>query len=103
MDISQLFSKLDWEILRNLGDLESTLKTPQGKLLIQQLLAEENRSSLRQWYDTQVPMNSLAMEIKAILERELGGELKPGAKMDQGEEQRKVGTGKSQTKIVVSK
>ena len=80
MNIFQLFSELDSEILRNLGDLESTLKTARGKLLIRQLLVEENRSGLQDWYNTQLPMNSLAMEIKAILERELGGELKPRRK-----------------------
>jgi hypothetical protein len=74
MSILQLFMDLDTLILRNFGDWEKALSTDEGKELLRQILASENRAQLHAWYDkpTTRPLNSLALALKKRFESELG-------------------------------
>jgi hypothetical protein len=76
MIIFQLFNELDEIIMLHYGDVEAALQTERGKQLVEQLLSEENRAQLREWYNPRPrPLNSAALEMKRRLERELGEEL----------------------------
>ncbi len=76
MSVFELLNELDQVILRHFGDLEASLATERGRQILRQLLAEEKRAELREWFRPRArPLNSLAAEIKRRLERELGEEL----------------------------
>jgi hypothetical protein len=76
MIIFQLFNELDQIIIHHFGELDDALHPARGKQIVEQLLSEANRAELLEWYKSRErPLNSLAMEIKQRLERELGEEL----------------------------
>jgi hypothetical protein len=76
MSIFDLFNELDQLIMHNFGDLEAALETEGGKQLFKQLLSEENRAKLREWYKPKPRgLNSGAIVIKQKLESELGEQL----------------------------
>ncbi len=72
MTIMSLMEQLDMLILSKFGRLDKVLESPEGKLIIKRLLAEENRSELREWFAGPLTnRNSLACEIQRILEGKL--------------------------------
>lgn len=72
MTVFHLFNELDVIIAIHFSVLEDALKTDRGQELFRQLISEENRAQLREWYKCRTELNSLAMEIKQKLETELG-------------------------------
>lgn len=70
MSIYDLFNELDQVVMLNFGDVDAALATERGKQVLGQLLADENRASLRAWYDRLRgrPLNAGAEDFKRRLE-----------------------------------
>lgn len=68
MRIFELFNELDYIIMHHFGDLDAALATEQGKTLVAELLADENRDVLRKWYQSAAPLNPGAKALKDKLE-----------------------------------
>jgi hypothetical protein len=73
MTIFELLNELDEIIMLHFGNVEAALQTDRGRQLIEELLSEQNRKALREWYEPRPrPFNRAALEMKQRLERQLG-------------------------------
>ena len=85
MSIYEFFNELDYLVAHHFGDFEAALASPRGKILMDRLLADENRNELRRWYSSATSLNPGAIAFKDKLEKLSGEHFWPRPKRaDQG-------------------